>query len=117
MFEITAFIVLTSAMVRGVLVLEGALVLEGVLEEERVQAHRGRQDEDLMSGLQGGDLASSCDCPAMLSLVITMFISCFVKSTMGVAILDVFRYSLSPPFLGWQFCCVHIYDCLCCWLL
>ena len=26
---------------------------------------------------------------------------------------DVFRYSLSPAFTGWQFCLVYIYDYLC----
>jgi hypothetical protein len=35
-----------------------------------------------------------------------------VKSTTVVAILNVSCYSLSPPFLGWQFCLVYIYDCL-----
>jgi hypothetical protein len=63
--------------VKGVLAREGALVLEGVLEGERVRARRGCQDEDLTSGLRGGDLAPSCDCSTVLSLVITMFIFLF----------------------------------------
>jgi hypothetical protein len=42
MFEIMAFIVLTSAVVGGVLAREGALVLKGVLEGEGVRARRGR---------------------------------------------------------------------------
>jgi hypothetical protein len=61
MFEITAFIVLISAVGGGVLAREGALVLEGVREGERVRAHKGRQDEDPTSRFQGGNLALSCD--------------------------------------------------------
>ena len=48
-------------------------------------------------------------------IVLDVYVSFSIKST--AAILDVFCYSLSPPFLGWQFCLVNIYDCLCCWLM
>jgi hypothetical protein len=78
MFEIMTFIVLISAVGGGVLALEVALALEGVLRGERVRAHRGCQDEDPMSRFQGGDLAPSCDCPAVISLLISVFIFLFI---------------------------------------
>jgi hypothetical protein len=93
---------------------KGSPSAQGSLEGERVRARRGCQDEDPTSGLRGGDLAPSCDCSAVLSLVITMCLfSCFIKSTMRVAISDVFCYSLSPPLLRWQFCLCIFIDCLC----
>jgi hypothetical protein len=92
-------------------------VLEGALEGERARVREGRRDEFLKSQLRGGDPAPSCGCfdvPIFLDVVVDVCFSFLVsvKSTMKMAILNVSCYSLSPPFLWWQFCLVYIYDCL-----
>jgi hypothetical protein len=79
MFGTMASTILTLSVVGGALILVG--VLEGALEVERARAYEGRQDKDLMSQLQGGNLAPRYYYPDVL----------------GVDVCFSFWFRLSPP--------------------
>jgi hypothetical protein len=87
MFGITAFTVLTSTVVGGVLAREGAL------EGEQVRERRGCQDEDPTSRLLGGDLALRFYYLGVLGIDVCFVCFSFMissKSIVTVAILGMY---------------------------
>ena len=122
MFETMAFIASISAEVERAQVREGTLMPEEALEGEQVRVREGRQDKLLTSQLRGGDPTFSYRLLLRYTHLLVYACRCLIfllrlSPPRQWQFLDVFCYSLSQPFLGWQFCCVHIMTVYICWLM